>query len=366
MGAFMHTKLIASRGLLIGVMVSLGGCTTFSFAPPKVQTEFKAARVQTLCGTQAASDTEIIKNFRGARLLIDNFTAAYRCSVQEAADGRQIFEVPSFLALVAAAIGPSFGLANEGRIAAIGSAAVYGRANNYYAPREKLPALDAALDAVLCVKTESIGVAFFDTRQGDVEKVRAAIAAAQGKIDALSAALVSLEVKRGNAVIELGKLAQSADSSAAARAALVEELKITDIAIKATQTDLASLEEALVAIADSSTSQIAAAAPMGIVGVQDVGAVSSANEQYFEMVSGALLSIERILGQRLKSAGKYDAAGLQAEIAKAIGDVQTADSMTTTPRIASMPLAEQGDEVQLHINAIQPRLQNCVIRAKLG
>nr|WP_294812724.1 hypothetical protein [uncultured Sphingomonas sp.] len=347
-------------------LLLLSGCTTFSFAPPTVQTDYKVNKSQAVCAPQAASTDEITHDFRGARNLIDNFTSAYRCSVAEAADGRQIFEVPSFLALVTAALGPTFGLHDDGRIAAVASAAVLGRANSYYAPREKLPALDAALDAVLCVKTETVGVAFFDTRQGDAESVRAAVTQTQQQITGMKLTLAALEAKRATAVGQLKALASTVDASSPARTALIAELTTTEAAIRATVDELTKLESALALIVDPAT-RIAAAAPLGIAGVTDGPVIVSAHEQYFEMVSGALLSIERVLAARLKSMGKYDAGGLQAEIAKTIEDMRAADAKLRPVRtLARLADADQIDEVQLRVAAIQPRLQGCVLRAKLG
>jgi hypothetical protein len=353
------------RAALTGMAaVFLGGCTTFSFAPPVVQTEYKAAR-SSLCAPQIASTEEITRDYRGARNLIDNFTSAYRCSVAEAADGRQIFEVPSFLALVAGAIGPTFGLDSDGRIAAVASASVLGRANAYYAPREKLPALDAALDAVLCIKAESIGIAFFDTRQGDADQMREAVGKTQQQIAKLKTSLASLQTKRATAVSQLQALEPTVDASSSARAALVSELANTDASIRATDAELAALEAALSTIADPAK-RIASVIPLRIAGA-DPSVAASANEQYFEMVSSALFSVERVLGGRLKAVGKFDAAGLQAEIADAIAKMKDADAKLIPKKsLLGLSMAEQAEEVQLRINAIQPRLQACVVRAKLG
>ena len=358
-----HTRSIFT----VASALALSGCTTFSFAPPPVQADYKVAPSKTVCGHAAASATLISRDYRGARNLIDNFTSAYRCASHEVANGRQIFEVPSFLALVAAAIGPTFGLSDDSRIAALGAASVYGRANNYYAPRDKVPAVDAALDAVICIKSESIGVAFFDTRQGDTEAARAAITAAQAELSKLQTGLTTLEVRRVATVAELQKLEQVADGSASVRAALSAELTIIETAIGSTRTELSALQIALSAIVDPTTVKAAAVTGLGIDGVSDPALVVSVNEQYFEMVSSALLSVERILASRLKSMGKYDAAGLQAEIAKQLEDMRAADAkLKPASAFVGLTAPEKNEEVKLQVAAIQPRLQSCVVRAKLG
>jgi hypothetical protein len=361
-----------SAGFAFLGAVGLSGCTTFSFAPPSVQTEYRIGASRSACGPTSKDGRQIEKNFRGARDLIDNFTTSYRCASHEAADGRQIFEVPSFLALVAAAMGPTFGLTDHGRIAAAGAASVLGRANSYYAPREKMPALDAALDAVLCVKSESIGVAFFDTRQGDAEQARTAVIKAQQQITQLQTALTSLETRRAAAVSELEKLTQATDSSSVARTAALTELKSVEASISDTGAELTTLETALNALVDSKVLKTVSISRIGIAGVDDENLVASVNEQYFEMVSSALMSVERILANRMKSAGKYDPAGLQAEIGKLIADMKAADDKTNNQfALRSQATAQTMQiqtvaEIKLMVAAIEPKLQNCVVRAKLG
>ncbi|MBA4752446.1 MAG: hypothetical protein H2055_09505 [Sphingopyxis sp.] len=363
----MKREILAAGAVLV-IVTALSGCTTFSFAPPPVQSEFRIAPSQSVCGKAAASNTPIEHDFRGARYLIDNFTNAYRCASHEAANGRQIFEVPSFLALVSAAIGPTFGLSDDARIAALGAASVYGRANSYYAPREKIPALDAALDAVLCIKSESVGVAFFDTRQGDVDAARAAVVKAQGQITKLQTALATLETQRAATAAELAKLAGVNDAAAPARASLTAELKSIETEIGSTRTELTALETALKLIVDPAVAKAASVGGMGISGVAgDETLVVSLHEQYFEMVSSGLLSVERILANRLKSAGKYDPAGLQAEIEKLLDEKKAADDKVKTPtQFIAATVPEQKLDIELRVAAIQPRLQACVVRAKLG
>ena len=364
--AVMKRKYFRSTIGIVSLLV-LGGCTTFSFAPPPVQADYRLAPSTTVCGAQKASSIAITKDYRGARDLIDNFATAYRCASHEVANGRQIFEVPSFLALVTAAIGPTFGLSDDGRLAALSGAAVYGRANSYYAPREKIPIVDAALDAVICIKDESIGIAFFDTRQGDAEEARNAVVAAQAQIAKLRSALSSLEARRTATDTELRGLLQINDSSAALRAALVTELNAIDGAITATQTELTPLEAALNALVDPKAVKAAALAGIGIDGINDPYLVVSINEQYFEMVSSALLQVERILADRLKSVGKYDPSGLQAEIAQQLEEMKAADAKLKDPNaFAALAQLDKNEEIKLRVAAIHPRLQGCVLRAKMG
>jgi hypothetical protein len=145
--------------------LTIGGCTTASFAPPQVELANKVSGARKSQCRAEITDTTIEPDIAGALDLTNNFILAYRCAEREAADGRQIFQVPSFLAVVGAAIGPTFGLTKNGGIAAAGSAAVLNAGNTYYAPKQKTEVLDSALDALLCIKTEAVGVSFFDTRE---------------------------------------------------------------------------------------------------------------------------------------------------------------------------------------------------------
>jgi hypothetical protein len=268
-----------------GAYISLTGCATVSFAPPKVDTNKAIDRNAAGGCLQAgrARGASIVQDVAGATALIDNVVLAYRCAAHEAADGRQIFEVPSLLSLVAAAMGPTFGLTNDGRIAAAVSAAVLGKANAYYAPKEKAHIIDAALDAALCVQTNAVGVPFFDTTR-QIPAVPAGTGAPSGSVE------VSTQL------------------------------------------------------------------------------------QYFQTVSAALYSIERILAKRLSDTGTaFDASSLQAEIEKlkATKDAQE-DKLKTlaqTPPVPGAPGAagNQPDNgvVQVQIELLQTNLQQCVVRAKM-
>lgn len=351
-------KVTASFGLV----VVLSGCATTSFAPPVVDLT-RIATVTTApvgkpgattrqirpCENQISYDGgKIGDNVQGARALINNFLYIYRCRAHGAANGRQSFEVPALLIAGGAATAAAFGASSGVAIAGGAAGAALGAGKSYYAPAQKAEIYDHALDALLCIKTEAVNVAAFDLQ------------------------------------------AQAEHANEAAKDAIGESGK-------------------------------------GAEGSADQGPVVTASEQYFDMVSAALFSVERVLASRLSATGKFDTAGLVAELealqkkveaAEAAKNAQTGkgtetaagekpkgeaplvaesvahpdqrvvDEMISTysselslklSALASAPPAAKAAKaadvkltanknsayVQLDLLIIQPKLQKCVVRAKL-
>ncbi|MCW3835929.1 hypothetical protein ACFQ1E_07750 [Sphingomonas canadensis] len=158
------SRIVRKAGALAGVVAAgslLAGCQTFSFAPPPVNLS-TAAVVEKCPGAAKAAVALDARTIDGAARLIDNFVLAYRCAQVQATDGRRIFEVPSFLALATAAMAGPLGIGDNSATIIAGGAAVAGGANRYFAPKEKAGILNAALDALLCIKMESVGAHYFD------------------------------------------------------------------------------------------------------------------------------------------------------------------------------------------------------------
>jgi hypothetical protein len=105
------------------------------------------------------------------------------------------------------------------------------------------------------------------------------------------------------------------------------------------------------------------------------------DKQYFEMVSAAAFSIERILAQRLSNMAPVDASAVAAELAKAIEEARKQEE-DRKAKLASKPsdgakslemrLFLEGfgtnpnqATVQLDLDVLRPKLDECVIRAKL-
>lgn len=274
----MRSALIGPA-LMLGVLTS--GCSTTSFAPPVVdlshQTRVVSERNRP-CAAQIVTGPDIMPDADGARALIENFIYVYRCRAHDAANGRQAFELPQLLVAAGGAIAAAYGAGADAAIGTGGAAALLGAAKGYYNPQQKAAIYDHALDALLCIKTESVGVAAFNV-------------------------------------------------------------------------------------------------PVGITEGPPSSITVSAERRYYDMVTAALFSVERILSQRLSTAGTFDPAGLISEIeavgkkvdaAKAKKDAEAAAMLTPEGRrLAALRAGAGGKDYELDLEVIQPKLQQCVLRAKL-
>lgn len=328
--------------LLLGsaCLLGLSACATTSFAPPSVNLENEMAAV----GSNASLGQRCMPNERldannrpipikanvdGARKLIDNFVYMYRCRAHSAANGRQAFDIPSFLALAGTSAASAFGAGPDVAIAGGVGNSLFTNGGKYYASQQKAEIYDHALDALLCIKSEAVG------------------------IDAFTLGAISA-VERANG--------ETAGALAAG----------------------------------------AAGAP-GADGGPEVTVTST--EQYYDLVTAALLSVERVAAQRLSAAGTpFDAAGVVAEIealrekeeeatdaeAQSESD-DAAAAVTAAPtaagggtvgltgaQAATKLLAQQTayqtinrvpasrvSETILELRSLQPKLQQCVVRAKV-
>lgn len=278
---------------VVVVAVILGGCTTTSFAPPAVDvyhamdsTSLDATcRLTGSTGTTATPLPQVTDDVSGARVLIKNYRASYECAMRAAADGRQWFEIPAFLALIGATGAVALGAGPK--VAFVGQSAnsVFTAGKNYYAPQEQVSIIRSAFEAIVCIQSEA-----------------------------------SL--------------------------------------IKATEaTEAANQQKAL--------------AP----GIAASGPTITVEQQYFDLIESRLSSINGVAAQRLAQRGTFDAAGVVAEIQKAAEDLKKAEDAQKNPpqqppavmallgptRAASLELSQT---VQLEIGVLQPKLDQCVARAK--
>ncbi|HEY5721452.1 MAG TPA: hypothetical protein VIT45_03930 [Allosphingosinicella sp.] len=156
---------------------SLAGCATTSFAPPAVNLENEMSSVgsnssfgqRCMPNERRRNDAsvQITEDVRGARKLIDNFILMYRCRAHSAANGRQAFEVPAFLSLAGAAAATAFGGGSDWGIAGGVGNSLFASGGKYYAAQRKAEIYDHALDALLCIKTEAVGIDGFTTEAID-------------------------------------------------------------------------------------------------------------------------------------------------------------------------------------------------------
>lgn len=150
------------RHFLLGsCALFLSACsTTTSFAPPHVNVH-KAMNENSLgtdCRQTTYLDATIEKDVDGAQSLIDNYLNSYQCAMRLAADGRQAFEIPQFLALIGSTTALALGAGTD--VAILGGAgnSIFAAGKNYYAPAEQTEILSDAVDALACIQAESVGI----------------------------------------------------------------------------------------------------------------------------------------------------------------------------------------------------------------
>lgn len=276
---------------VIALGLSLAACaTTTSFAPPdiRVRQEMTDTDVARDCAPNLPESPAVINpNVQGAQLLTGNFIIGYRCAMRAAADGRQPWQILSFVSLVGSSLAAALGAGPDVAIVGGAANALFTAGNSYYAPQQQAEILSDALDAFLCIQTESVGIsAFTISRVSETER-------------------------------NLGRFA-----------------------------------------ADDSGRSVEVTVEM----------------QYFNMVSAALMSVERAAAQRLRSRGTpFDAAGVIAEIerlAQRAAEARTARNAGPPAAPASLTNAERAaftdaQTVQLDLNLLRPKLDQCVTRAKI-
>jgi hypothetical protein len=340
--------MMKKRLLLILLCTGLTGCATASFAPPSVNLEnemhvpgsnysFGQRCMPNERLDSAKNSIRIREDVQGARRLIDNFIYMYRCRAHTAANGRQAFDIPSFLALAGTSAATVFGAGPNVAIAGGYGNSLFSNGAKYYAAQRKAEIYDHSLDALVCIKSEAAGIdAFTVDAISNVEKT----SGDQAK-QALKAAFAGEEGEGGEVTI-------------------------------------------------------------------------TSKEQYFDMVSAALLSVERVAAQRLSTAGTpFDASGVMAEMAalqkkteptaaegeeadeeaaalqgpaagaevppglpqgavqellKSLSSIQggneAAAGMAAKANLKSVP-QRQVSETILKLKTLQPKLEQCVLRAKV-
>lgn len=327
--------------LLALFALAMSGCATTSFAPPVVnlEQELHVRRTQTFFNAtcSAKPDPGDPSYFRrdtdGAMLLVNNFILTYRCQAHRAAEGRQFFEVPGFLTSAGAATAAALGAGPHVAIGAGATSAVLGQGKSYYSPKDKAVVLDDGLDALICIKNEAVGIDPFTLQ-----------------------AISDVQATTGEP-----------------------------------------------ATAPARTEATVGVAPGTIPATGDGEIAITWERQYFDMIQAALFSVERVVAQRLSAAGSsFDADGVIAEI-KALGEkVEEAENEAGTATEAAAPVTTAAapettnasgqqtvagvarllsftkaqarlnlvDEKQvgktvIKLRSLQPKLQQCVVRAKV-
>lgn len=358
------------------VSVLLTACSTVSFAPPEVDTYY-SGRVESraTCDFQRNRNgqkmVEITPDVSGALRLADNYEAVYRCATHTASDGRQIFEVPALLALVTAGLGSSFGLTDDGRLAAAGGALLYNRANSYYAPQQKAGMLDSALDAVTCVKNAAVGVDFFETR--DPAPVSTTIDEVDDSIEQVET-VIAAKSAQYSGLLEFQK--SSGEDMADLIAAQADQID-----------EFTAMRDALIALRANAILQAGSDdEPLTIHKQTDGGTIKvDVRRQYFQIVAGGLSQIDQVLGRRLRAAGTViDPQGLATELQaleKQEQEIEDQQEEAANAAINSAGAKMQRDGsglltfsddpakesrlIELGIDQLQVQIGQCVARAKL-
>lgn len=328
-------------------LVGLSGCATTSFAPPQVRMDREVRATNSQTFFNAVCTPSDLKNYpkirrdtQGALLLISNYVLVYRCQADRAAEGRQFFEVPGFLAVAGGAVAAALGAGTNVAIGTGAASAILGQGKSYYAPKDKAVVLNDGVDALLCVQNEAVG------------------------IDAYTLKALS-NAQQATGVGTVGPPAPT--------------------------------------VAGDETDTPNPPAPEG------PEVYISAQRQYFEMVRTALIAVERVVASRLSNAGKqFDTAGVLAEMEKYKAEQKEAEAGAPTvdgggqagetpatagavakdavkavkadkgtmsaeeeatqtravQRLEAIP-SEQVGRTVIKLRALQPKLQQCILRAKI-
>lgn len=327
---------------LLGGAFCLSGCAVTSFAPPIVnlQDELTFEGTQSsfnaVCSPKPNTSNDIKQDVEGARRLISNFILTYRCQAHRAAEGRQMFEVPGFVVAAGAATAAAFGAPADVAIGAGAAGAALGQGKSYYAPQAKARVFDDGLEALLCINNEAVGIDAFTLK-----------------------AISDVEETNGDTAQTALQVAQSPDEDSG-----------------------------------------------GEVSV-------SSRHQYFDMIRAALFSVERVVAQRLSASGtpfdtesvltEIEALREKAETSSTEEDAADADAAALVTAPATVPGATatgatiptsvinqlstkqrgqlsaalaaksniqnvstgQVATTLLKLKKLQPKLQQCVVRAKI-
>lgn len=292
---------IQALAMVITCGILSAGCATTNFAPPAVNLETNLTSGGAAGASQLAASgectlplgsTDITRpNVANARSLIQNFVLVYRCRAHAVANGRQTLQVPAFLSTLGATAASAFGAGPDVAIAGGIGSSVFNAGNSYYDPKRQAEIFDGALDALLCIKTESVGIDPLDI----------------GRLDAA------------------GPIEDGDESGG---------------------------------------------------GVTESAVYVTPSEQYFDLVQASLFSVERVVAQRLNTLGtNFDPAGVIAEITTLTDQIRgNLEDKVDESEVSDGDPEAGGSEseggadlrnVRIDLKNLQPKLQRCVVRAKI-
>lgn len=150
--------------------LSLAACTgPLSFAPPEVGFSYKDQASQG-CDSKTPRQQQVERDVPGAFKVVDMFVDAYRCRANSTADGKQIFDVPAFVATTGGAAAAALGTGVTVGILAQTGNAVFNAGKAYYDPDKQGNIINAAVGALICVRTEAAGADHFNLKKASDEE----------------------------------------------------------------------------------------------------------------------------------------------------------------------------------------------------
>jgi hypothetical protein len=369
--------------------LALAGCSTYSFGPPQVSQSRKTLNQDVSETCLAPSDgVRLERNVEGALDLIDNYVGAYRCTLRTAADGRQAWQVPGFLSLIATTMAAALGGGRDWAIAGGSASAMFNAGNAYYDNVGQAAIIQDALKAFSCIQTEAVGVESFIK----VPKVQNAPAEAREKT-----ALATVDAARER-VQSAREAVRGADkratlslnlASGAAQTAnqLGTDAKATPEALlSARQTEETrraearqaneSLQNAQAGLARADTEHAAALAELSAArdAAATLGAVEvTAEQQYFNMVAAVLQRVEATAAARLSKRGTYkpeDVVTLIEALAKKADEAEEAAKKERQKNMNMSAALSRNDgvvgimtQITLELDALRPKLDKCLVHA---
>jgi hypothetical protein len=361
------TRSILST-LLAGSALMLSGCATYSFAPPnvpmtKVSAEGEAHNGK--CGI-TASATNIRPDLAGAAHLIDNYLLTYTCARRQVANGRQDFEVPGLLVALGGATAAAFGAPAGVAIGTGAAGAGLASAKGYYAPKDKLPVLVAAVDALTCINNESVGLTAYGSSL--IDKTPAPVAPSMALDDGAAAegASIAVSTKRQYFGLVRGVL-MSVDNIVAQRLSSVggyaPDALITEI--KALKPPAEPGKDDKDKAANQAGTIVDAVKPaQGATDVEPVTLPSDATPVLADKEAKARLLTDSLFSAKVTDQMKQTLAVNPDLAIKVANNAPQLAPVSATQQDRAIAKAAVTDSL-LYLNQLQPKLDACLIRAKL-
>lgn len=396
--------------LILGAISPLlQGCAVYSFAPPHVNTAYvmeDRGNSPINCkfplkpkGPDADHPEDPLKRvkqtFGGANHLIDNYRMTYECAQRHLANGRQHFEVPALLVAFGGATAMAFGAPTGVAIATGAAGALLANGKSYYSPREKSRIMAASVDALYCVKGEANGLKGYATSLIDKaaddkqDKDAGALASAVAAEPAGGATVAATATKQYFAMVStaLGSIQNIADQrlgsvGSYAPDALISEITTLSDKVKKQAEDRKAAEAAgktdAEAVAEDKAEKIVATDSDAAIALATVTPVPAEVK-----IEGAETQI--LVTPDVKDLAANDPARLQAYAATVGAKLKAPDMVVTladgaTLKTQPVTREERTDiarkaevrgaaaavtTVLLKIDEMQPRIDLCIVRAKM-